>query len=104
MDVRQIYEAKRTTTAEAVSRLRSGTDVAMGMAIAEPPALLEALAERVRGDDLSDLRLWYFHSLAHAGNTVLRPELLKRIRPHCMFLSQIERELATQSEGRLSDL
>ena len=104
MDVRQIYESKRITAADAVSRLCSDTDVAMGMAIAEPPALLEALAQRVRSEALSDLRLWYFHSLAHARNTVLRPELLNRIRPHCMFLSQIERELARQSGGRLSDL
>jgi len=104
MHAREIYESKRVTALDAVSRLSSDTDVAMGMAVSEPPALLEALAQRVLGNSLSDLRLWYFHSLAHAGNTVLRPELLNQIRPHCMFLSEIERELAKQSGGRLGDL
>ena len=104
MDVRQIYESKRLTAHEAVARLASDTNIAMGMAIAEPPALLEAVAQRVRAGELLDLRLWYFHSLAHAGNSVLRPELLDRIRPHCMFLSQIERELAGTSGEDLSDL
>jgi itaconate CoA-transferase len=104
MDVHEIYRSKRVTAAAAVERVTSGTDVAMGMAISEPPALLEALAQRVRSGDLADLRLWYFHSLAHAGSTVLRPELLDRIRPHCMFLSEIERELAGPSGERLSEL
>lgn len=104
MNPREIYESKRVTANDAVSLLSSGTDVAMGMAVSEPPALLEALAQRVLGGSLSDLRLWYFHSLAHAGNSVLRPELLKQIRPHCMFLSEIERDLAKQSGGRLGDL
>lgn len=104
MDVHQIYKSKRATAADVVVRLTSDTDVAMGMAVAEPPALLKALAERVRLSDLSNLRLWYFHSLAHAGNSVLRPELLNRIRPHCMFLSQIERELAGPKGERLDDL
>lgn len=104
MDVQQVYESKRLSAEQAVARLRSDTDVAMGMAIAEPPALLDAIARRVRAGELSDLRLWYFHSLAHAGNSVLCPELLDRIRPHCMFLSQIERALAGASGQALGDL
>lgn len=104
LDVEQLYESKRLTAREAIAALNSDTDIAMGMAIAEPPALLAALADRAEGGEISDLRLWYFHSLAHAGQTVLRPELLDRIRPHCMFLSQIERDLAARSDDRLGNL
>ena len=104
MDVQQAYRCKRLTAEQAVAQLQSDTDIAMGMAIAEPPALLDAIARRVRAGELSDLRLWYFHSLAHAGNSVLRPELLDRIRPHCMFLSQIERALAGPAGKALGDL
>jgi itaconate CoA-transferase len=104
MDLRQTYESKRLTAEQAASRLQSNTDIAMGMAISEPPALLRALALRVQAGELSNLSLWYFHSLAHAGNSVLRPELLGRIRPHCMFLSRIERELAAPAGTSLSDL
>lgn len=104
MNVDQIYASKLLGADESIARLKSDTDIAMGMAIAEPPALLEAIAQRVRAGELSGLRLWYFHSLAHAGNSVLRAELLDRIRPHCMFLSQIERALAGSKSERLSEL
>ncbi|QGN56473.1 4-hydroxybutyrate--acetyl-CoA CoA transferase [Novosphingobium sp. Gsoil 351] len=74
----------------------------MGMATAEPPALLTALADRVEGGLLSDLRLWYFHSMDHAAKTILRKDLLDRVRPHCMFLSSVERDLLRQLDGRES--
>ena len=70
----------------------------MGMAVAEPPALLTALAARVDSGALNDLKLWYFHSMAHAAETVLRYELLDRIRPHCMFLSKVERALIRRGD------
>jgi itaconate CoA-transferase len=76
----------------------------MGMAAAEPPALLAALAKRVEAGELDDLKLWYFHSVEHAGRTVLRRELLDRVRPHCMFLSSIERELIRQDKNGSSSI
>lgn len=96
----QIYRARLCSAAEAVAGISSGAEVAMGMAVSEPPALLAALAARVEAGSLADLKLWYFHSLAHAGSTLLRTELLGRVRPHCMFLSHIERALIAKSEGR----
>lgn len=97
MDHLAEYRSKLRTPTAALTGIRSGSNVAMGMAIAEPPALLRALAQRVETDGLADLKLWYFHSLAHAASTVLRPELLDRIRPHCMFLSPVERALLARS-------
>lgn len=85
------------STARAVSNIPSGAHIAMGMAVAEPPALLEALAARVEAGNLGDLKLWYFHSMAHAGETLLKPALLDRVRPHCMFLSGIERTLLKEA-------
>jgi itaconate CoA-transferase len=95
------YLSKKMTAQAAVAGIPSGCHIAMGMAVAEPPALLAALAERVEAGDLDDLKLWYFHSVEHAGRTLLRRELLDRVRPHCMFLSAIERELIRrEAEGR----
>jgi itaconate CoA-transferase len=96
------YRAKRVTAAAAVSLIPSGSDIAMGMAVAEPPALLSAIAARVEDGSLDALKLWYFHSLSHAAETVLRFELLDRVRPHCMFLSRVERALIRRGdvEGR----
>lgn len=92
------YQSKLVTAVEAVSQVPSDCDVAMGMAVAEPPALLRALAARVEEGALSAMRLWYFHSLSHAADTVLRYELLDRIRPHCMFLSKVERTLIQRGD------
>ncbi|MGA9582014.1 MAG: acetyl-CoA hydrolase/transferase C-terminal domain-containing protein [Allosphingosinicella sp.] len=97
------YESKRMPAEAAVAGIRSGADIAIGMAVAEPPALLAALAARVEAGELTDLKPWYFHSLVHAGTTLLRYELLDRVRPHCMFLSPIERALIRrgETEGRV---
>lgn len=93
MDVQELYAAKLMSAEAAAQLVSSRSHVAMGMAVAEPPALLAALARRVEAGDLSDMRLWYFHSMAHAAGSVLRRELLDRVRPQCMFLSSVERAL-----------
>jgi itaconate CoA-transferase len=96
----EAYAAKLTTAAQAVSTIERGANLSMGMGVAEPPALLAALAERLRKNELSDLRLYYFESKQHAADTVLRAELLDRIAPHCMFMSSIERELMKRVTDR----
>lgn len=93
------YRSKLTTADAAVAQIPTGADIAMGMAAAEPPALLKALAARVEAGALADLKLWYFHSLPHAAAIVLRYELLDRVRPHCMFLSPVERALIARGEA-----
>ena len=93
MDPQDLYRQKLTTPDAAAALIDSQSDVAMGMAAAEPPALLAALARRAEAGTLDGLRLWYFHSMEHAARTVLRADLISRIRPHCMFMSRIEREL-----------
>lgn len=99
MSAAESYKSKLVTAEAAVAQIGAGANVAMGMAISEPPALLAALAARVERGDLSGFNLWYFHSLLHAGMTVLRYELTDRIRPHCMFLTAIERELMRRGEA-----
>jgi len=93
MTADDVYRSKLLCAADAVAGIPDGANVAMGMATAEPPALLGALAARVDSGALGGFNLWYFHSMAHAASSVLRFELTDRIRPHCMFLTAIEREL-----------
>jgi itaconate CoA-transferase len=93
MDPTSLYRAKLTTPAEAVGRIASGVNVSMGMAMTEPPALLGALADRAAAGKVDGLKVYYFESTPVAGNTILRYELLDRIRPYCMFISRVERAL-----------
>jgi acyl-CoA hydrolase len=45
MNTVAIYQSKLTTAEIAVSPIRSGSIISIGMAMCEPPALLRALAE-----------------------------------------------------------
>ena len=58
MDCQDIYRSKVRSAADAVALIPSGTKMAMGMAMAEPPALLEALANRARGGGVEGLKLY----------------------------------------------
>jgi itaconate CoA-transferase len=94
MDVTSIYRSKITTPAEAVDHIASsGVNLSMGMAMTEPPALLKALADRAAAGKVDDLKIYYFESTRIAGDTILRYELLDRIRPYCMFIAAVERAL-----------
>ncbi len=95
----EIYARKRLTASEAANRLESGWRIAMGMALAEPPAILAAIAARAEAEEIDEVKLFYFHSTPHAGATVLRYELLDRIRPHCFFLGPVERALLARGEA-----
>ena len=88
-----LYRTKLLSAADAVATIPSGARIAMGMAMAEPPAILAALAERARTGDVGDLRLYYFEATAIAGDSVLAYDLVDVIRPHCMFVTRHDRAL-----------
>jgi itaconate CoA-transferase len=88
-----LYASKLTTAHEAASSLRSGSTIALGMAMSQPPALLEAVAARAEAGEIDALKVYYFHSEAFLRQSLLRYSLMGRILPHCMFMGQPEREL-----------
>src|SRR5271163_1321147 len=93
MDIDARYQSKLTTPDQAVASIPSGSRLSMGMAMAEPPALLKALADRAEAGKVEDLRLYYFEATSIAAKTVPRHELNDRIRPFCMFVAAAERAL-----------
>ncbi|MAP94291.1 MAG: 4-hydroxybutyrate--acetyl-CoA CoA transferase [Ponticaulis sp.] len=93
------YSAKLRTADDAADFLSPGTDISMGMALGEPPGLLQAINKRLEIGELDDLRLWYFHSMPAAAMTVLRYEMMDRVKPHCMFLGPTERALMEMGEA-----
>jgi itaconate CoA-transferase len=93
MNVGSLYQSKLTTPDLAVASIPSGSKLSMGMAMAEPPALLKALADRAEAGGIEDLKVYYFESNRIAGDTILRYELNDCIRPYCMFISGVERAL-----------
>ncbi len=91
------YKSKLATPAEAVATIPSGSKMAMGMAMAQPPALLRALADRARAGRVEALKLYYFEATEAAGKTVLDFDLADRILPYCMFVTAYDRALIKKS-------
>ena len=102
MEPADIYKSKLTSADDAAGMIPSGSRLSMGMAMAEPPALLQALAQRAEAGNIEDLRVYYFEATSIAGKTILRYDLNDRIRPYCMFITAAERALIKQgvADGR----
>ncbi len=92
-----LYQQRLMSARQAAALIPSGAKIAMGLGVAQPPALLRALADRAAADDIADIRLYYLLATAAAGETVLRPELRHRIRPMSLFHSTYERGLDRQA-------
>ena len=85
------YRRKLTTPERAVSGIKNGSTIVHGLAAAEPPALLQAIADRLRAGDLKDLRV---HSLLPMGNvarTLLAPDLSDCVQAFSWFVSKSSR-------------
>lgn len=96
------YAERLMSPAAAAALIPSGAKVAMALGVAQPPALLEALADRAEAKEIDDVNLYYLLSSAIAGDTVLRYDLTDRLRPHSLFHGAIERKLEARGieEGR----
>ena len=96
------YAERLMTAGQAVALIPSGARVVMGLGVSQPPALLKALADRAEAGEVEGINLYYLLSTAIAGDTVLRWEVVDRIRPHSLFHGAIERRLEARAteEGR----
>ncbi|PZO89709.1 MAG: 4-hydroxybutyrate--acetyl-CoA CoA transferase [Sphingomonas sanxanigenens] len=95
----EAYAARVMSADAAVGLIASGSRIAMGLAVAEPPALLAALAECAGRGAVSGLSLYYLLSSVNAA-PVLRLDLRDRIRPVSLFHGAIERALDKEAAAR----
>jgi itaconate CoA-transferase len=94
----RMYYAKLTDADTAIESVATGSSVAIGMAAAQPPALLRALAARAERGEIDRVKLFYFHAEAPMAETVLRYELMGRFLPHSLFLQRADRELIKRGD------
>ncbi len=80
------YKRKLTTARKAVGKMENGSTIIHGLTIAEPPALLAAIADRAREGSLKDIKIYSLIPLAHAAKTVLAPELSDCIQAYSFFV------------------
>jgi itaconate CoA-transferase len=93
MDCAQDYRSKLTDADSAVEQVASHSVVAISQAASQPPALMEALARRAEAGAIDDVRLYYYHAEEAMRRSLLRYELMGRIKPHTMFMQAAERDL-----------
>jgi itaconate CoA-transferase len=92
------YKAKLTDSRSAVQQIGSHSVVAIGQAVCQPPALMEALASRAEAGNIDDVKLYYMHAEEHMKRSLLRYELMGRIKPYSMFMQAAEHELIKKGE------
>ncbi len=92
------YQRKLVTPYQAAAALPAGAVVISGLTMAEPPALLTAMADRVAAGELEGLTLYCLLPTTTLCSTVLAPELAEMVTVHTWFVSACERELV--DEGR----
>jgi itaconate CoA-transferase len=92
------YKRKLMTAAKAVEPIKSDTNLAFGMAAGQPPALLKALADRLRAGDLNDLKIYYKIALQHAANTIFANDVLDKVHLYPLFMTGFDRAIAKQQQ------
>jgi len=91
MDVEILYQQKLTSAENACAVLRDKQNLILGMGVAMPPRLVEAVANIIKGDDFSVLNIYYMHGSQVLSETLLKPELSHKICPRPLFMSSHDR-------------
>jgi itaconate CoA-transferase len=85
------YKRKLTTPEKAVKKIENGNTIIHGTTIAEPPALLRAIAERARAGRLKGIKIYSFNPQKHASKTYLAADLCDCIETYSWFISKANR-------------
>jgi itaconate CoA-transferase len=87
------YQKKLTTPEEAVKLIQENDMLVHGLTMAEPPALLRAVANRLREGDLKKMRLFSALPMFPACSTILAPDLLDCVDAMTGFVTSGSRGL-----------
>jgi len=96
-DCTQAYRDRVMTPDAAAALIPDGARICLALGVAQPPALLEALARRAAAGGITGASLYYLLSTATAGQSVLRRDLNDRLRPMSLFHSSVERALDVEA-------
>jgi itaconate CoA-transferase len=87
------YRQRLTTPDEAVRGIQSSSKIGFGIGVGQPPALLAAIAGRLRSGELNDLSIYYKLAMKHAAETVLADDVLHAVHPCPLFLTEVDRKI-----------
>jgi itaconate CoA-transferase len=102
---RGAYAERLTTPVDAAASIPNDATISVGMAAGSPPALLSAIADRVRADDLRGLKLYAMFAMAPLAETLLAEGVVERIDVRTLFLGGTARRVqAEQAASHLRTL
>ncbi|GHB92641.1 acetyl-CoA hydrolase/transferase family protein [Cerasicoccus arenae] len=81
------FDSKLKAADQAVAPIANGETIAVAMAIGQPPALLAALADRLRSDDLKFIKLYYKIAMQPLAETLLAPDVIEKVDAHTFFVA-----------------
>ncbi len=89
----QQYRRKLVSADRAAALVEQGDTVCSAMAVGQPPAILEALAGRLRSRDLDRIKFYYKLSMSPIAETMLSDGVIEYVDPHCFFIAGKEHEV-----------
>lgn len=95
MNYAEEYSRRLMQADEAVSLIPDESTIIHGMTIAEPPALLHAICERIRAKDLKKATIYSFNPQRHAAESYLQPDIADSVYAKSWFLSAAVRKQAS---------
>ena len=88
-----VYRSKLHSADEAASLIPDKSFIVQGVAVSEPPAMLEAIANRARSGGYTDLRMTSLLPMAVSARTILSEDVRDVIHWESMFASGADRGL-----------
>jgi itaconate CoA-transferase len=94
---KDLYRRKLTTSEESLRGLPRRSSVLLGFFAAQPPSLVQALADGARAGNFDEVRIYYMHPTPHTATTLLRLELMDVIKPYPFYMGPGERALTKEA-------
>lgn len=91
---KDLYDSKKASAHDAAAAVADRSNLILGMGVAMPPAIMEAIGSRAKQGWFTNLNVYYMHASEAATETLLLPELMNVIKPHPLFMSGHDRQLA----------
>ena len=90
------YKRKLVSPEQAALAVPDGGALIHGLTMAEPPALLNAIAQRVASGGLGELTVYSLLPTETACKSILAPELAGAVKAYTWFVSACDRELVDE--------
>lgn len=94
-----VYKEKLRTPDEAAALIPDDSFVMQGLAVSEPPAMLEAVANRAKDGGYTNLKMTSLLPMGTSARTILSPEVRDVIHWESLFASGADRGLITEGHA-----